>query len=241
MADDQKQNIQTPKLQAKSGGPQKAIPDQGNLLNFAQPVKRPSKAQAGFPQWLAKENAKPGPKSALQDPASQKAVKAQRPDQPQKPSRPGQPPRQALGSKGNYPNDPKVIAKSAKRSHVELKGLNPGERYPTRRMAGQAKNELTKALTKLQKDRKSGKKKTRLEGWQQEQLKGAKVYKLTAYTTTDNINKRFRSIKRQSILRKILVTLIIILLMACFIGQYLDLSDTSELQMIVGDQFEKDK
>ena len=280
MADDQKQNINTPVPQAKSEPPRKTVPDQGKLLNFAQPVKqaqidkKPSwelnlskaqkpagqphtpavkqkvpaskakppkqpvkqaaKAQAGFPQWLPKDHASPAP----QTPPRALDKKKSKPAQPGQPSKARS--RQALGSSGNFSQDPKVMAKPPKRSHAEPKGLNAGERYATRRMPGQPKYELSKALTKLQQERKSGKKKTRLEGWQQEQLKGAKVYKLTAYTTTDNINKRFRSIKRQSILRKVLVTLIIILLLASVIGRYIDLSDTSEFKVIVGDQMEEE-
>lgn len=247
MADDQKQKINTQVAEASSGPQAKSVPEQANLLNFAQPNKRPEadkkiawdfklsagpkpgaqtgtrpstqqtpKDQAGFPQWQAKKNNKPP-----------MAAKASQPPQLKQAG-------QALGSKGNVSHDPKVIARPAKRPQAEPSGLNAGERYATRRMPGQPKNELTKALSKLQQERKSGKKKTRLEAWQQEKLKGAKVYKLTAYTTTDNINKRFRSMKRQSILRKVLVTLIIILLLASLIGKYINLSDTSELQMIVG-------
>ncbi len=287
MADDHKQNIQTPRPQEKSGGPRKSESDQGNLLNFAQPAKRPDaekksswelnlssdakpgaqprkqpvkkqpaqgpqakgqmkahkqpvkqapQAQAGFPQWLPKESAKPALKASKPRLNEQQPLKASRPGQPLKSNRPAQ----ALGSSGNSSDDAQVMAKPAKRPHAEPKGLNAGERYATRRMPGQPKNDLSKALTKLQRERKSGKKKTRLEGWQQEQLKGAKVYKLTAYTTTDNINKRFRSIQRQSILRKVLVTLIIILLLASVIGKYIDLSDTSEFKTIVGEQLEED-
>ncbi|MDD7402171.1 MAG: hypothetical protein SPK23_03310 [Eubacteriales bacterium] len=243
MADDQKQKNNTQTAQANPGPQAKSVPDQANLLNFAQPIKGPEadkknswnfklsagpkpgaktgaqqtpNDQAGFPQWQAKKNNKPTMAAkAIQPPPLKQAG-------------------QALGSKRNVSHDPMVIAKPARRPRAELSGLNAGERYATRRMSGQPKNELTKALSKLKQERKSGKKKPRLEAWQQEKLKGAKVYKLTAYTTTDNINKRFRSMKRQSILRKVLVTLIIILLLASLIGKYINLSDTSELQMIVG-------
>lgn len=65
---------------------------------------------------------------------------------------------------------------------------------------------------------KRSKVKHKAEAWQVEYLKGAKVYKLTAFTTVDSIEKKFKIYRRQAVLSKILITLILIFFILTVIG-----------------------
>ncbi|MDO5015799.1 MAG: hypothetical protein Q4E09_02135 [Eubacteriales bacterium] len=78
-----------------------------------------------------------------------------------------------------------------------------------------------KALKRSQTEQISAKRskiKHKAEPWQVEYLKGAKVYKLTAFTTVDSIEKKFKIYQRQAVLSKILITLILIFFIFTIIG-----------------------
>ncbi len=85
----------------------------------------------------------------------------------------------------------------------------------------------------LGKNRRSEKK-----PWESEKQYGAKIYKLSAYTTISKITKKFKEEQRQIILRKIIVTLILIMLFALLLAKFINLGDMGEIQRITGsDEF----
>lgn len=81
----------------------------------------------------------------------------------------------------------------------------------------------------LGKNRRSEKK-----PWESEKQYGAKIYKLSAYTTISKITKKFKEEQRQIILRKIIVTLILIMLFALLLAKFINLGDMGEIQRITG-------
>lgn len=83
----------------------------------------------------------------------------------------------------------------------------------------------------LGKNRRSEKK-----PWESEKQNGAKIYKLSAYTTISKITKKFKEEQRQIILRKIIVTLILIMLCAMLVAKFINLGDMREVQRITGDE-----
>ena len=85
----------------------------------------------------------------------------------------------------------------------------------------------------LGKNRRSEKK-----PWESEKQYGAKIYKLSAYTTISKITKKFKEEQRQIILCKIIVTLILIMLFALLLAKFINLGDMGEIQRITGsDEF----
>ncbi len=146
---------------------------------------------------------------------------------------PGENPRnrKPVGSKGKKFNTAKVIKSNSKRRESkESANINQEGEKKTRRASNFAK--LSKNLSEI---RSKKKRISDLEPWQKEALKGSKIYKLTAFTTTDNIDRKFASYRRQAIMRKLLVTLIIILLISTLIGKVFNFSNISEFQLITGE------
>ncbi len=147
--------------------------------------------------------------------------------------RPGENPRRKkpVGSKGKKFDTAKVIKNNSKRRQSkETANINQEGEKKTERALNFAKLSTNLAEIKSKKKRISD-----LEPWQQEALKGSKIYKLTAFTTTDNIDRKFASYRRQAIMRKLLVTLIIILLISTLIGKLFNFSNISEFQLITGE------
>lgn len=153
------------------------------------------------------------------------------------------------GSKGNVRNEHRMERnnrsglqerpnrKAVMRENIKQRRVNPAHaedklhgKYVTRKISKQVKNNLNEAMERM-KTGKHLRKKSKKEAWQLEQEKGAKTYKLSAYTTTDSINKKFRSENRQRVLRKILVTLLIIVIILIVIGKYLDFSKLQDLDL----------
>lgn len=97
-------------------------------------------------------------------------------------------------------------------------------------------DDVYKATPKQVVKHKQAKASHALEDWELEKLAGAKVYKLTAYTTTDNINQKFKRQQRQVALRKVLVAIIILLALLTLAGKLLDLTEVGNLEKIIGQQ-----
>lgn len=154
-----------------------------------------------------------------------------------------------LGSKGNVQGEqgidknkrsglqPRAKSPAMRREELLRRKANPAlvgdklhGKYATRHLTKQAKKNLNQAMDRM-KTGKHTRKKEKKEAWQLEKEKGAKVYKLTAYTTTDSINKKFRREKRQRVLRKILVTLLIIVILLMIVGKFLDFSKLKDLNL----------
>lgn len=127
--------------------------------------------------------------------------------------------RSVSGSKGKSSNDPKVAGTNLKRSRSQ----SPVAKAPQKNPQVKAKDKLTETVRA--KVLKKPPKKQKRENWQEEYLKGSKVYRLTAFTTIDNIEKKFKSNRRQVRLQKVLVSLILIFFLFTLIGKFVNFDD----------------
>lgn len=159
----------------------------------------------------------------------------------------------------DFPESRKIVkpaaSQSAKESRAATKNVTMGEtqiRIPLKGSGSKGNPLLERTVIKKKSDRsltresiartvikrkELGKnRRSEKKPWESEKQYGAKIYKLSAYTTISKITKKFKEEQRQIILRKIIVTLILIMLCAMLVAKFINLGDMREVQRITGDE-----
>lgn len=124
----------------------------------------------------------------------------------------------ALSSGSNAAAKPRSIKKDQK-LQSENQNVHPGSQKLSRLDLMKARSKNTKGSQKKQHNLH------KTEPWKTEQEYGARIYQITAYTTVEKIEKKFCSEQRQVILRKILATMIIIMILFILIARHLNFVD----------------
>lgn len=124
-----------------------------------------------------------------------------------------------------------AVSKSANRSGSKGNISDDKSIEKAKRLKDESRQKLAHSLKRS----KRAKNKMTEKPWMTEKLYGAKIYKLTAYTTVEKIDQKFKAEQRQVFLRKLLATLIILLVMIIMIAKLIDLKDIGALKQITGD------
>lgn len=82
---------------------------------------------------------------------------------------------------------------------------------------------------------------SKIPAWEKERLHGAKLYRLTAYTTRDKITRKFKAEARQAFLQRLVATALILLFLLLLFNELIPLKTRSELDRISGGDSQVDE